>query len=436
MDIVLINPLYPRYESNMFASALVASLDMPPLGLLYIAANLEKYGYKVEVYDFNLYTEQEIEQISEKIFQNAPKIIGLSVSTPNYNYAVAYSKKIHERLGKNCKVIFGGYHASFLPEECLGENMADIVILGEGEQIFVELADKIVRDKGSSLEEKQGIAFINENGELYNKNAHLLRIENLDDLPFPDRSLLPMERYKTPATVMGSRGCVAKCEFCASGAWGGIKLRSPENIVAELKELKRDFNFEHICFIDNTFTANKERTYKIADAIAASGLDFTYSLETRVSNVDDSLVEKLKYMNTIAVQFGVETGNDQVMKDIHKDITLDRVYGAVETCLNHGLRVMCTFIIGHPTDTNETIQDTVNAIRKIKRMGGQAKIEMLTPYPGTPVFLNREQKGLVIKDWNYDHWGATTSPVFETQNFTQRQLHKRFIEAVMEVNTI
>ena len=69
--------------------------------------------------------------------------------------------------------------------------MADIVILGEGEQIFVELADKIVRDKGSSLEEKQGIAFINENGELYNKNAHLLRIENLDDLPFPDRSLLP-----------------------------------------------------------------------------------------------------------------------------------------------------------------------------------------------------------------------------------------------------
>ena len=141
-------------------------------------------------------------------------------------------------------------------------------------------------------------------------------------------------------------------------------------------------------------------------------------------------------MNTIAVQFGVETGNDQVMKDIHKDITLDRVYGAVETCLNHGLRVMCTFIIGHPTDTNETIQDTVNAIRKIKRMGGQAKIEMLIPYPGTPVFLNREQKGLVIKDWNYDHWGATTSPVFETQNFTQRQLHKRFIEAVMEVNTI
>ena len=97
---------------------------------------------------------------------------------------------------------------------------------------------------------------------------------------------------------------------------------------------------------------------------------------------------------------------------------------------------MCTFIIGHPTDTNETIQDTVNAIRKIKRMGGQAKIEMLTPYPGTPVFLNREQKGLVIKDWNYDHWGATTSPVFETKNFTQRQLHKRFIEAVMEVNTI
>lgn len=251
MDIVLINPLYPRYESNMFASALVASLDMPPLGLLYIAANLEKYGYKVKVYDFNLYTNQEIEQISEEIFRERPKIIGLSVSTPNYNYAVAYSKKIHEKLGNSCKVVFGGYHASFLPEECLAVNMADIVILGEGEHVFVELADKIIQGKGSSLKDKKGIAFIDENGEVYNKNAHLLRIDNLDALPFPDRSLLPMERYKTPATVMGSRGCVARCEFCASGAWGGIKLRSPENIVAELRELKENFNFEHICFIDN-----------------------------------------------------------------------------------------------------------------------------------------------------------------------------------------
>ncbi|MDE7416828.1 MAG: B12-binding domain-containing radical SAM protein [Lachnospiraceae bacterium] len=436
MDIVLINPLYPRYESNMFASALAASLDMPPLGLLYIAANLEKYGYTVKVYDFNLSTEQEIERISDEIFQSNPKIIGLSVSTPNYNYAVTYSKKIREKLGQRCKIVFGGYHVSFLPDECLAESAADIVVLGEGEHIFVELADKIIRKKGSALEEKQGIAFINENGEIYNRNAHLLRIDDLNSLPFPDRSLLPMERYKTPATVMGSRGCVARCDFCASGAWGGIKLRSPENIVAELWELKREFDFEHICFIDNTFTANRERTYQVADAIAASGLDFTYSLETRVSNVDDSLVEKLKQMNTIAVQFGVETGNDQVMKDIQKDITLDRVYKAVETCLKHGLRVMCTFIIGHPTDTSETIQDTVNAIRKIKRMGGQAKIEMLTPYPGTPVFLNRDKKGLVIKDWNYDHWGATTSPVFETKNFTQRQLQKRFIEAVMEVNTI
>ena len=436
MDIILINPLYPRHENNMFASALVASLDMPPLGLLYIAANLEKHGYKVKVYDFNLYTKQEVEKISEKIFHDNPKIIGLSVSTPNYNFAATFSEKIHERLGKDCKVIFGGYHASFLPKECLASNLADIVILGEGEEVFVELADKIIKNKGSSLEETNGIAFINENGEIYNKHAHLLRIENLDSLPFPDRSLLPMDRYKTPATVMGSRGCVARCEFCASGAWGGIKLRSPENIVAELKELNRNYNFEHICFIDNTFTANRERTYQVADAIMASGLQFTYSLETRVSNIDDALVEKLKKMNTIAVQFGVETGNDQVMKDINKDITLDKVYAAVETCLKHGLRVMCTFIIGHPTDTDETIKDTVNAIRRIKRTGGQAKIEMLTPYPGTPVFLNREQKGLVIKDWNYDHWGATTSPVFETRNFTQRQLHNRFIEAVMEVNAI
>lgn len=436
MDIVLINPLYPRYESNMFASALVASLDMPPLGLLYIAANLEKYGYSVKVYDFNLNTEQEIKKISDEIFQNSPKIIGLSVSTPNFNYAVAYSKEIRKRLGKECKIIFGGYHASFLPNDCLAKGAADIVILGEGEHIFVELAEKIIKGKGRAQEDMQGIAYINEEGAVFNRNARLLRIDDLDSLPFPDRSLLPMEHYKTPATVMGSRGCVARCEFCASGAWGGIKLRSAKNIVNELQELKRDFNFEHICFIDNTFTANRERTYEVADAIVASGLNFTYSLETRVSNVDDLLVEKLKQMNTIAVQFGVETGNDKVMKDIQKDITLDRVYKAVETCLNHGLRVMCTFIIGHPTDTNETIQDTVDAIRKIKRMGGQAKIEMLTPYPGTPVFSNREKKGLVIKDWNYDHWGATTSPVFETRYFTQRQLHKRFIEAVMEVNTI
>ena len=101
MDIILINPLYPRHENNMFASALVASLDMPPLGLLYIAANLEKHGYKVKVYDFNLYTKQEVEKISEKIFHDNPKIIGLSVSTPNYNFAATFSEKIHDPEGRS-----------------------------------------------------------------------------------------------------------------------------------------------------------------------------------------------------------------------------------------------------------------------------------------------------------------------------------------------
>lgn len=434
MDVILINPVYPKSGSNRFASALAASLDMPPLGVLYIAANLKKYGFSVEVYDLNLYKESELQEITEEIIRKQPKIIGLSVSTPTYNFAISYVQKIKKRL--RSRIVFGGYHVSFLPDDCLDKKVADIVIVGEGEHVFVELCNRIIRKRGKELKDIEGIAFVDEDGKKIKENAKLQRIHNLDELPFPDRTLLPMNSYKTPATVMGSRGCVAQCEFCASGAWGGIKLRSAENIVNELVELKKQFNFDHICFIDNTFTANKERTLQIADAIMKSGLDYTYSLETRVNNVDDELICSLKNMNTIAIQFGVETGNDQVMKDIQKNISLEKVYKAVEICLKHGLRVMCTFIIGHPSDTELTIRDTINAIRHIKQLGGQTKIEMLTPYPGTAVFNKREEKGLIIKDWNFDNWGVTTSPVFDTKHFTQKQLQKRFIDALLEVNTI
>lgn len=87
--------------------------------MLYIAVNLKRHGYSVEAYDFNIYTDSELDEIKHRILQKNPEIVGLSVSTPNYNYAVSYAKKIKEHLGNDCKIVFGGYHVSFLSDECL-----------------------------------------------------------------------------------------------------------------------------------------------------------------------------------------------------------------------------------------------------------------------------------------------------------------------------
>ncbi len=432
MRISLINPIYPQNERRTINSALGASLDMPPLGILYIATVLEQNKHDVQVVDMNLYLSKDDRgMIIKKILDFGPKVIGMSVCTPSFNHAVELVSIFKNKVKH---IIWGGYHATFRPSEAL--EYADVVIKGEGEYAFLEIIKSISKNgiDNKKLKRIKGISF-KINGKKIHNPPDILRIENLDCIPFPNRRLLPMNNYKVPFTIIGSRGCVARCQFCAAGAWGGIRLRSPQNIVDELIQLKNEYRYSHVCFIDNTFTSSKSRTLELVELIRKNNLNMTFSLETRATNVDQELIKALKSMGTTTVQFGVETGSNEVMHSIKKEITVDNVINAVKLCVNNGLNVMCSFIIGHPADTKKTIDETVSLAKQIKKIGGQAKLEMLTPYPGTDLYNYSKELGLEITDWNFSNWGSS-QPVFRTRTFSSKELSRLFMNSVMEVNVV
>ena len=436
MDIAILNPRVTALDNSNYGSILEASLDMPPLGILYLATVLKKHGYEVGVFDINsLKNSYDRENVINNIITAKPKIIAISTMTPSFPNVIDIIKLVREELGSSCKIILGGYHVTFLPDTALVENLADIVVRGEGEYIMLELARLLIdKSKTVDLSNINGISF-KANGKIVHNLPQIMRISDLNKIPFPDRNMLDMNSYNVPGTIMGSRGCIGKCKFCSAMAWGKFRDRDAGNLMNEIIYLIEDLHYRHICYIDNTFTVNPVKTFQLFDKINQRNMDCTFSLETRVNNIDEKILTILANNNVVSIQFGVESGDEGILKEMNKGISLKQVFYAVEKSLSLGMRVMCSFIIGHPTDTEESISNTIGSAKKLKKLGAQTKFEILTPYPGTDIFNNRDKYGLKILDWDFSKWGTAES-IYETKHLTKKKINRLFKNAIGEVNAI
>lgn len=436
MDVAIINPRVTSLDRERYGSVLEASLDMPPLGVLYLATVLIKEGYEVKVYDLNsVRFSAKRKEIIESLLTKTPKVIAISTLTPCFPEAVEIMKSIRKTLNNSCKIILGGYHATFLPDLPLIENWADVVVRGEGEYILLDLIRIFIEgSKSLKLDNIESISYW-KNGTIAHNPPHLARINNLDQVPFPNRSLIDIKKYNVPGTIMGSRGCIGKCKFCSATAWGTFRDRSAENVMEELKYLTEKLDIKHLCYIDNIFSVNQKKIMELFHSIEANNIDCTFSMETRVNNMNDDLLEIFKLNKVISIQYGVESGDPRVLADINKGISIERVLSTVEKSLSVGMNVMCTFIIGHPTDTEDSVANTITFAKRLKKMGVQTKFEVLTPYPGTEFFNNRDKYGITITDWNFSKWG-TTQAVYETKYLSNKKINRLFTNAIWEVNTI
>jgi radical SAM superfamily enzyme YgiQ (UPF0313 family) len=151
--------------------------------------------------------------------------------------------------------------------------------------------------------------------------------------------------------------------------------------------------------------------------------------------VDEDLIRALAQKGCVAIQFGVESGNVEILRKARKGITLPQVESATALCLQWGIRAVCTFIIGFPDDTRETVQDTIGFAKRLKRAGAQVFLGLCTPYPGTEIFRRRADLGLVIENWDYSVW-TTGNAVARTKHFTIQELDRLYREAVFELNAV
>lgn len=411
----------------------------PHIGLAYVAAYLREKGYKVSIIDSPI-EKLKLQDIEERIRKIKPDFIGMTATSMQINEAHLLAKFIKEEIDRNMPIIIGGYHATALPKETLDySKYFDYVVYGEGEITTFELLESIEENK--SLKNISGIAYRKGSKLMVNKPRS--RISNLDSLPFPALDLFPLGKYNPCASlnkkilevpISSSRGCPYQCIFCSRPMGKKVVMRSVDNVIEEIKRDVFELGAEQLLFTDETFTLDRKRVYELCNRMIEEGLNekMKWCCETRVDSVDKKLLEKMKEAGCIYLCYGIESGNDYILKKIKKNTTTEQAKKAIALAKESGIRVLTTCILGHPYETADTIEQTINFI--LETDPDFAVFSLLTPFPGSEMSKMAEHdKGnlrLISKDWT--KYGRQIGGAIELKNLSRKELELLQAKAYMK----
>lgn len=363
----------------------IGGMQMPPLNLLYAATTLKQAGHQVTVLD-GLFDEALYEEVKKRF--STFDIVAVLSSTNSFKADVEFLqdiKQIHPRI---ISVVFGS-HASFMPEHCLNEPAVDIIIRREPEMILRNLVATL--ESQGPLDQVRGIGY-KEN------NRHMLTelfpfIENLDDLPIADRSLLsqrvdyfnPVVQNVPYTTMQTSRGCPARCNFCTVPSFYGkkIRYRSAESVLTELRMLTQ-MGYREIFFRDETFSVYQDRNRAICQGMIDENLNLSWICNARVDMIDEQDLALMKKAGCHLVKFGVESGDQEILDRIKKGITLEDTRRAFDICHRLNIDTHAHVMLGCPGETVDTIRRTITFVKEIDP--GFVSFGIHTPYPGTELF--------------------------------------------------
>ncbi len=404
----------------------IGGMQMPPLNLLYAATVLKQDGHHVTFLDGSV-DEEQYKRVKQR-FKDF-KVVAILSSTNSFQADVNFLKEIKIINPAIVSVLFGS-HPTFMAKHCLREECVDIIVRREPEFILRNLVNAI--EKGKELKEVKGIGYREKEDVIFNDVCPF--IENLDELPMPDRDLLPEKvDYFNPVikrmpytTMQTSRGCPARCNFCTVPSFYGkkIRYRSAESVLRELKILS-DRGYKEIFFRDETFSAYKERNREICEGIFLQGLDLTWICNARVDMIDKEDLTLMKRAGCHLVKFGVESGNQEILENIRKGITVEQTRQAFAIC--HELRIdsHAHVMLGCPGETNQTIEKTLAFIKEIDPTFVSFGIH--TPYPGTELFAEVAIKHPEIQDGTDASMDKLHIKGFFNESFTN--LKKEELEA-------
>jgi anaerobic magnesium-protoporphyrin IX monomethyl ester cyclase len=415
--VLLINPPWVIGEDkNLWKEV---SSCWPSLGLAYIAAILERAGHQVRYLDCSAeqYTVGEIEAVLDN-FKESFDFIGLTATTPLINNAFAIAKITKKKFPK-AKIVLGGVHPSVMPDEVMAHEFIDFVVIDEGEETMEEL----VADKNPA--EILGLCY--KNGSRVIKNPLRPLIKNLDDIPPPAYHLLPMKKYypavgsykRLPAMILfATRGCPGRCTFCYRTFRGVVRKRTAQNIINEIVILQKNYGIREVAFYDDTFTLFKDVVREFCDIILKEKIDITWSCFTRVDHINEELLGIMKQAGCHLILFGVESADEQILKNINKNISLEQVIKVVRSARKIGIETRASFMFGNQGETEETIKKTINFA--IKLDPDEAQFNIATAYPGTELFAwAKEREHIKSFRWN-DY--SMSNVVFELPGLDKEKL--------------
>jgi anaerobic magnesium-protoporphyrin IX monomethyl ester cyclase len=418
--ITLINP--PGLKT---LSGLQMHTPNPPLGLAYIAGALKAAGIGYHVIDG---TGEALDRISpyparaDLLIQGLPfaeiarrvpsdtRIVGIGCM---FSTLWPLTRELALHIRRECPdalIVLGGEHGTAVPEMVLRSSPVDVVILGEGEEIFVNLVNRITT--GAPWRDMAGLAHL-ENGAM--RNGGLApRTRRVDDIPLPDWDSFPIEDYIARHQINGinigrsmpllsTRGCPYQCTFCSSPQMWTTRYvpRDPVKVADEIAYHKAKYNVVNFDFQDLTAVVKRQWVLKFCEELIRRQLDITWQMPSGTrSEVFDAEVADLLYRSGCrALAFAPETGSPEMLQTIKKQVDLEHMLTAMRIAVRRGFKLSCFIVIGFPEETQQTLRQTLRLIRRMALIGvHDVAVSKFVPYPGSKLFKDLQQQGKLALD--------------------------------------
>jgi len=368
----------------------------PPLGLAYLASFLKKNNFgNISTLDFTLYKDYDYFN-SEDYLKEIPldaDFYGIYCMTVQFLWLSKVTKYI--KAHTNAVVVAGGPHASTCPEECLRIAGVDMAVKGEGEVAFSEIVS------GKEAAKIKGACYLTGKGEFKERGSAF--IENLDDLPFPDRDLFNIQDYKR--TIHGQkavhivtlRGCPYSCAFCDKASVGTkVRYRSIQNVLTEIDLVISKYSYRGFVIYDDIFTLDRKRVYTFCAEFKKRNLN--WRCWSRTNTIDKEILSVMKDSGLVSITFGVESGDDRVLRNIRKQTTFKQNKEALLACKELGIPVRCSIMYGNPGENRDSVKNTIKLIEETQP--NEWNLAILGPIPGSDIWDYPEKYGVIFdKDW-------------------------------------
>jgi radical SAM superfamily enzyme YgiQ (UPF0313 family) len=448
MDILLIDPPYKalkgigsEYGYSINVVSLAAYLRESGLDTAVITGNLlldlpvqqsmtfdvKKYAQGQKEYENILGDENHFiwGKIIKYIQHYNPIAVGISCLTPAKDLVDKIALLV-KKVNRNIKVIVGGHHPTFCPNETLQNSNIDYVIRGEGEIPLLHLV-KELKSGSLDLSSILSITYRDNGGVVSNPDGGM--IQNLDLLPFPARDLVidcDFGRYKSH--YFGTaRGCPYTCSFCSDRRlWHRtVRRRSIENVIEEIKYLISTYDIDFIDFVDGTFTYDIDYVRKFCNSLMQEKINVKWRCTARYNNINKEVLDLMKKANCAGLYFGLESGSERILKSINKRITIQDIVRASELVSKSGILSVTAVMLGLPQEEKQDIECTLQLMKKIKT--DIFDINCYVPLPGTELYDNMSDEDR--KNINWHKVGFKSYDNYFTKNISKEDLQEFINEA-------